>query len=74
MSEQHESGNNLEMKFCDLSLILWEQVSYVQRFSITDLVWLDDLTWFDLIWFINFLGMYSTYTYNKYQYDSVWIL
>ena len=23
-SEQHESGYNLEIKFCDLSLILWE--------------------------------------------------
>ena len=30
-SEQHESGYNLEMKFCDLSLILWEQVSYIQN-------------------------------------------
>ena len=27
-SEQHEYGNNLDMKFCDLSLILWEQVSF----------------------------------------------
>ena len=26
-SGQHESGYNLEMTFCDLSLILWEQVS-----------------------------------------------
>ena len=28
MSDQHESGYNLEMKFCDLSLILWEQISF----------------------------------------------
>ena len=28
-SEHHESAYNLEMKFCDLSLILLEQVTYV---------------------------------------------
>ena len=28
-SEQYESGHNFEIKFCDLSFILWEQVSFV---------------------------------------------
>ena len=31
-SEQHKSGYNLEMKFCNLFLILWEQVSYYSSY------------------------------------------
>ena len=33
-SEQHESGYDLEMKFCDLSLILWEQVPFRKHMNI----------------------------------------
>ena len=30
VSEQHKPGYNLKMKFCDLSLLLWEQVSFCE--------------------------------------------
>ena len=47
-SEQHEYGNNLEMKFCDLSLILWEQVS--NNFGMVLLFFSMFLTRMDVKW------------------------